>query len=193
MSKAPIRGLVFVLAVVVLLSSGLSDPRPADGHPHIFIDYSIGLLFDPDGTSGIQIAWTFDDIMSSMIAQFDKDRDRSFSAAETATVERRFFQNFKSAGYFLDIQVDGRPIKVEAVKDFRVTADGDRVTYTFVVPLGPHPAEGAAVEVRMGDPTWYVDFSPHRHSPLRAAASPQYKTDCRVEPTVVRCTYRKIR
>jgi ABC-type uncharacterized transport system substrate-binding protein len=110
----------------------------------------------------------------------------------------RHFQPLRDQQYFLDLRVDGRALRVESVRDFRASVDEDRVTYTFRVPvIGANPREGA-LEIRVSDPTFYVDFEPEDGSPVRWSAPPTYAVRCQVtrssgffESPAIQCSYRR--
>ena len=59
------------------------QPRPstASAHPHVFVEHAITVIVGADGLEGLQFAWTFDEMFSSMIVlTFDADKDKTFSA-----------------------------------------------------------------------------------------------------------------
>lgn len=72
-----------IAAVLAIVRAAAPD---AGAHPHVFVDHTIAIAVGPDGLDGIQFAWTFDEMFSSMIAlTFDADKDKSFSAAEPSS------------------------------------------------------------------------------------------------------------
>ena len=185
-------------ALLLLACSGVA-PLPARAHPHVFVDYGVVLLFGPEGMTGLEFTWTYDDLFSSLILESARVApSRTLSAAASQAIEQRHFQPLRAGHYFLDIRVDGSPVRVDAVRDFRASLSEDRLRYTFIVPItAKNPREGT-VEIRVDDPTYYVAFDPQGQSPVRWNAPPTYAVSCLVIPgsgsfdsATTQCRYRR--
>ena len=116
----------------------------------MFVDHTLTVIVDPDGLEGIQFAWTFDEMFSSMIVlTFDADKDKSISAAEAKSVEQKHFSNLKDFGYFMQLRVNDKPVAITAYRDFQVKLANGQVVYVFTVPV--KAAEGT-LEIAVDDP-----------------------------------------
>ena len=175
--------------------AALAAAPSAGAHPHVFVDHTITVIVSPDGLEGIQFAWTFDDMFSSMIVlTFDADKDKSFSAAEAKSVEQKHFGNLKDFGYFVQLRVNDKPVAVTAYRDFHVKLVNGQVVYVFTVPV--KAAEGT-LEVAVDDPTYYSAFALNQRSAVQVQGAKNYRVDCRVArdggsiSEVVKCTFKR--
>jgi nickel/cobalt transporter (NicO) family protein len=183
--------------LAVLLAAG-GGARPASAHPHVFVDYAVVLAFEPDGRSGAEFTWTYDELSSSLIVESLGSRSgRALTQADVRTIERTHFQPLKAEQYFLDIRVDGTRVPV-SVKDFRATLEGDQVRFVFTVPITAPTRREGALEIRVDDPTYYVAFEPRAGGPVRWSAPPGITVGCTLvrssgsfESDAIRCTYRR--
>jgi ABC-type uncharacterized transport system substrate-binding protein len=187
-----ILGRALTVAALVVSLAAASD---AGAHPHVFVDHAITVIVGPDGLDGIQFAWTFDEMFSSMIAlTFDADKDKSFSPAEARTVEQKHFSNLKDFGYFVHLRVDDKPVTVAGYRDFQVKLVNGQVVYAFTVPL---KAGEGALEIAVDDPTYYSAFALNQRSPVQVQGAKNYRVDCKVArdggsiAEVVKCTFKR--
>jgi ABC-type uncharacterized transport system substrate-binding protein len=187
-----ILGRALTVAALVISLAAASD---AGAHPHVFVDHTITVIVGPDGLDGIQFAWTFDEMFSSMIAlTFDTDKDKSFSPAEARTVEQKHFSNLKDFGYFLHLRVDDKAATIAGYRDFQVKLVNGQVVYAFTVPL---KAGEGALEIAVDDPTYYSAFALNQRSPVQVQGAKNYRVDCQVArdggsiAEVVKCTFKR--
>jgi len=184
----------WLLPFLLLVGGMIVDVPPAKAHPHVFVDYGVVLLFGADGLTGVQVSWTFDEMFSSMLVDSTKGNPGgALSPAEIKAIEQRHFQPL-----FLGIRVDGKLLRIDSVRDFRVNLAADRVTYTFVVPISSRNAGDGTLEIRVDDPAYYIAFDPRAESPVRWNAPPAYAVNCRVIPSSgrfesasIQCVYRR--
>jgi ABC-type uncharacterized transport system substrate-binding protein len=196
--RASSRGGRSELAAGVLLVLVLGHPAPSLAHPHVFIDYSVTVLFGADGPEGVQFSWAFDDLFSSMILQqYDTNRDGAFSPAETRVIEAKHFVHLKEYQYFVALKVGGQPMTVNGIRDFQARVARERVSYVFTIPItGASPAEGT-LHIALDDPTFYTALVPDEKLPVRVQAPPDYRVHCNVvkDPKTgwvegIACTYK---
>ena len=187
------------VALGLLLLTVVAAPRSAAAHPHVFVDYGMVVAFAADGSVHAQFTWTYDEMFSSMIIESLGPRTgRGLTATDTRAIERTQFQPLKAGQYFLDIRVDGRPVRVTAVRDFRASLDGDRVSFVFTVPIPLQNAREGTLEIRVDDPTYFVAFEPRADAPARWSAPSSYAVRCTLLPSggsfeaaAVQCTYKR--
>ena len=195
----PAAVLAWPVALGLLLLAVVAAPRAAATHPHVFVDYGTVVAFDAEGRVHAQFTWTYDEMFSSMIIENLGPRTgRELTAADIRAIERTQFQPLKAGQYFLDIRVDGRPVRVTAVRDFRASLDGDRVSFVFTVSIPVQNAREGALEIRVDDPTYFVAFEPRADAPARSSAPSSYAVSCKLLPSggsfeapAVRCTYKR--
>ena len=172
-------------------------PAPAStgAHPHVFVDHTIAVIVGADGLDGLQFAWTFDEMFSSMLMlTFDADKDKSISAAEAKNIEQKHFGHLKDFGYFVHLRVNDKPVAVTAHRDFQAKLVNGQMVYSFSVPVTA--AEGT-IEVAVDDPTYYSAFALNQRAPVHVQAGKNYRVDCRVArdgggpSEVVKCTFKR--
>jgi ABC-type uncharacterized transport system substrate-binding protein len=64
-------------ALLPLLAAGA-----ASAHPHVFADAAVEVRFGARGLEGVRVAWTFDELFSSMVLQ-EYDRQRTATSRRT--------------------------------------------------------------------------------------------------------------
>jgi ABC-type uncharacterized transport system substrate-binding protein len=182
-------------AGLILGAIVLAAPAVAGAHPHVFVDVRLWLRFGAEGLTGLRVFWTFDEMASSALhATFDTNRDGRFSADEARAIERQF-RTLKRDNYYLDVRLDGRPVRIDEVAAFEASSTDGRVTYAFSVPLPPRRA--GVVEIRVDDPVYFTAFEPVSGSVAETRAADGYVVQCRVtndtragDPAAINCAYR---
>jgi ABC-type uncharacterized transport system substrate-binding protein len=176
-----------VLATLVLMA-----PLVAAAHPHVFVDVRVLLLFGPDGLTGVRVFWVFDEMTSSALhATFDANKDGTFSGAGLGALERQF-RTLNREHYYLDVRLDGRPVRVDEVKEFEASSADGRVTYAFTVPLLPR--RPGVLDIQIDDPTYFTAFEPVAASGAETRGAAGYAVRCRVasdpvDPLSINCAY----
>ena len=197
MSRPPSRlgGHARAGAVAWLL---LSSAGSAAAHPHVFVDYAVAVLLAGDAVEGIRLTWTFDDLFSGFIMQeFDADRNRALSPQEVRRIEEKHLTEFQRAGYYITVNVNGKPAVLPPARDFRATVVKGIVTYEFVLSVRASLATTTALEVLVDDPVYYIAYNPVTVTP-QAQTVGAYALECRVvrdksfaTPDAVRCGVRR--
>ena len=193
MRRALRTGLGGVLALWLVTGA------PAGAHPHIWIEYTVGVHFGAAGPETVEFAWTFDEFTSSMLLQsFDADRNGVFSPAEVRSLEERHFAETRTAQYFVMMRVNDVPVPVDTVRDFTVRVAAGRVTYVFRVPVKGPPTGDGRLEVLADDPSVYAAFDLTTREPVPLRAPKGIAAACQVirDPKgaaldFVRCTYKR--
>lgn len=134
--------------------------QAAHAHPHVFIDARVDVQFSADGLSGIQVEWLFDTMFgSSLIADYDRDKNRSFDSAEIVQIKKTAFSNLKNYNYFTYIYIGSRRYDVATVSNFTAAVSGKTVKYVFFIP---HESSFEKMEgdifIGFFDKTNYCDF-----------------------------------
>ena len=123
------------ILIIFFIISIFYFPSPLPAHPHIFIDSSVTFLFRHNRLEGIRLDWTFDPVFSSSIIQdYDTDKNQRFDAAEVAAIKDEAFSSVAEYHYFSHLKVNKKIIKISRVKNFSVRiGKGKRVIYSFVI------------------------------------------------------------
>ncbi len=156
-------------AGLALLLAGSSGPAVA--HPHVWITDVTTFLFEGPRLVGLRHHWVFDEFFSSfVIEEHDSDGDGVFDPEELAGVREGAFSNLAEYGYFTHARIDGDPVALERVEDFRASIADGILSYDFTLPL-PEPVDPAAVRVAAGiyDPEYYVEVLLDPQDPVRFA------------------------
>jgi ABC-type uncharacterized transport system substrate-binding protein len=162
-----------ILAAYGVAASLLLGATPAAAHPHVWIDAFVEVLFTDDKITGLRINWTFDPFFTGMAtADFDANQDGVLDPQEASTLAALSAENLKESGFFSKVWLDGDPLTIEAVDDFRVWLADDRLHYAFVVAM-PSPVDPitTSLDISLYDPTFYVEITPDVIDPLRVKGS----------------------
>lgn len=158
------------LAALLLAAFGVSGGAgPARAHPHVFINNIVTFVFEAERVTGLRLEWQFDEVFSATLIQdFDRDGNGRFDESEVAEIQENAFSNLRDYGYFTYLWLEGRPFPVTAVEDFHASLDGERVAYSFLVPL-PEPVDPREVSIRAAvyDSEYYVEVVLDAFDPVR--------------------------
>jgi ABC-type uncharacterized transport system substrate-binding protein len=166
MGRTSVRSGAIVLGAALAL---LARSGPAAAHPHVWITDVTTFQFDGPQLVGLRHHWVFDEFFSSyVIEEHDADGNGVFDPAELAAVQEVAFSNLAEYGYFTHVRIDGEPLALDRVEDFRATIDDGSLTYEFTLSL-PAPVDPAAVGFAAGiyDPEYYVEVLLDEHDPVR--------------------------
>ena|ERR1700722_20586787 len=184
----------------------LLSVSPAAAHPHVWIDYTVNVLFDDNDLTGVRISWTFDQMYSSMLFHDYTSRPKgALSAEDIASLEKNAFVDTADEHYFIDIALNGETVPIKSVTDFTARFENHRMIYAFTVPIaaGAAPAHNT-LKVDAFDYEYYIDFGLAKNAAvsvthgekLAAACAPHNEdkvttTFGPIQALVVVCTYGK--
>ncbi len=160
----------------------------AAAHPHVFASNRMTILFEHGVLKGITFCWTFDPMFSTMIlTDFKPGADGTFSPQVTNAIKSNDFDNLENYHYFLVFSVGRQPVKEIRIERFRpYVVDGDRLVYSFFVPLNLHSSTSLhTLRVVVYDDTYYVAFDPMRTSDVQLQGGGNMALDLSVEKTKV--------
>jgi len=161
----------------------------ADAHPHVFISNRMTIVFDDGLLTGVRFFWTFDQMFSAMIfTDFTPGPDGTFSPPNITAIESNDFDNLENYHYFLALFVGRQPVKKIRIEQFRpFVVDGDRLVYSFFVPLNLHASAMIhALRVTVYDDTYYVAFDPMRTTDVQIQGGAGMAVDLSVEKMTVK-------
>jgi ABC-type uncharacterized transport system substrate-binding protein len=151
-------------SLLVVLLAGMAAVFFGDGamaHPHVFIKHSMTLIFGADDIVGVRMRWTFDEMYSSMIkSDYTKSKDGRLTPEDVRAIEKENFANLANFGFFVDVRINDKPIRVTSVKDFDAQYKANRIIFEFTVPLATAaPEKPNVIELDAFDPEYYVEFT----------------------------------
>ncbi|GAB5469124.1 MAG: hypothetical protein Kilf2KO_21540 [Rhodospirillales bacterium] len=158
MSKHRSRSIWQLLAV--LLFAVLAFGRPANAHPHVWVEASVELEMEAGKVTGLSIVWLFDDFYSELVrTDFDLDRNGSLSQQELDALVGVSAIGLSEWSFFTHLRVGGEVVPVRTVTDFFIEDDGVQMLYRFRVPLA-EPLDPNVTEFSVGffDAGYYVDI-----------------------------------
>lgn len=162
-----------------LLLAPLTAPTIAWAHPHVLIDSHLIFLFEAGRIAGIQVGWKFDPVYSSTLVQdFDADKNGSLSPSELATIEKEAFRDTRQYQYFTHAQVDGRAVEWPEAANFQVLVHKDALLYAFRLNFpGPVDPRTSPLKVSTYEETFYIDIDIPNDAAVRLVG--EGSQDCR--------------
>ncbi len=133
---------------------------PAWTHPHIFIDYTLTIVFDDDGFAGVRTEWIFDEMFSAAsIPNYDVNKDNILDAEEIENIKKKAFVNLQHHNYFLYLVDRGNEIQVHHIENFSASIVGYRLKYSFFIPIRISAKnKKKAITLAFYDESFYVDM-----------------------------------
>jgi ABC-type uncharacterized transport system substrate-binding protein len=162
--------------------AGMLLAHGAAAHPHVFIKHSMILIFGDHDIAGVRMTWIFDEMYSSMIkSDYTKARNGSVTPDDVKTIERDNFSNLANYGFFIDLKINGEPVKVGKVKDFDAEFRDNRAVFRFTVPLATkEPQAPNVIEIGAFDPEYYVEFTMLDKDPMTIDHGDGFAVDCNI-------------
>jgi len=130
---------------------------PVLSHPHVFIDYTSTFHFNKNKLTGIQVTWIFDEMFSSsVINDYDKNKNAGFDIPETKKLKKDVFENLKTYDYFCHININKKMYRVKKVKYFSPSIlNKTRLVYSFFIPVDKMIGSGTKINFAVYDTTYY--------------------------------------
>lgn len=146
-----------LLALVALF------PSLALAHPHVFAEARLEVVSDDQGNiAELRNVWRFDEVFSSsVLMDFDANKNLKLDPDEAATVGQTVKDSLSEYGYYMNINADGKDVKVAPPDMINVLyQDGKLLMFFIVRPAEPLPAKGKIL-LGVWDPTFYtsIDFT----------------------------------
>ena len=163
----------------------------AFSHPHVFFENALTLVFDQQGLAGIQVKWVFDEFFSSMIAgDYDQNHNNKLEDSEITRIQKEAFTNLSNYGYFTFIRIQGKPFKVEYVRDFSAALAGGKLIYEFWIPC--HVKASSIFKqfiVSQYDPTYYTRVAFAKDQPVKVKSGPGFDINYRIVKNMKKSYY----
>jgi ABC-type uncharacterized transport system substrate-binding protein len=146
-----------ILGLVLSLWPGL-----AFAHPDLFIDPRLDIIGENDQVQRIHVEWTFDSMFSATLFQdHPRPKNGTYEGKALARIKSGAFDNLVNYGYYLLVNVNGKPFKVKSVNNFTARVAKNNLVYGFDVELpGSPPIE--SLTVTMVDQDNYTAFNEYQ-------------------------------
>lgn len=155
------RRVIFTLCLPFLAAAA------AFAHPHMSLETRIEFVYAGEECDSLQLEWKFDPFFSaSIIQEMDADRNGRLDARESENTRNYAFVNLRKYGYFTYIRLGDKRVTPEKIENFVASVRGDRLVYTFSVPLAGK-GYGQDFSVAVFDTTYFcaVLFPPPEEAP----------------------------
>ncbi len=135
--------------------------RPAEAHPHAWVDIQVTVAFNADGDAiGLTETWLFDAFYTAYATSgFDGDGD---GAADADRLDELLAVNLEALAafdYFTKVETGGRPVPLEPAVDAASVIDNHRLRMTFRIPFAtPVPVAETPLRYAVFDPTYFVEL-----------------------------------
>ena len=159
---------------VLLTALALLAPRQGMAHPHVWVSAMVSFVFEEGKLVGLRQAWAFDDFFSAtLIADFDKDKNGTFDAAEQRELATKAFAALRSSDYFSRVRQGVQSFPLQDAENFSATQSKGLVFYGFTLRLA-QPLDPSASPVTAGiyDESFFVDFEFDANDPVRFEGLP---------------------
>lgn len=146
---------------MLLAAGALCAASPALSHPHVFAEARLDVVVSDARVTALRHVWRFDDLFSStVLMEFDANRDLVLDEKELATVADVVFRSLADFDYFQFVTAGDRKVRMKApprlIADFQ---DNQFIVLFESQPEEPLPL-GGKVSFGVYDPTFYtaIDF-----------------------------------
>jgi ABC-type uncharacterized transport system substrate-binding protein len=135
----------------------------AVSHPHIFAEARLDIQVDDRAqVRSLRHVWRFDDLFSStVLLEFDADRDLELSKEELETVAGVVYDSLAEFDYFQFVTADGKSVAMKAPERLIADFQDSQLLILFESEPAEPLALGGTVEFGVYDPTFYtaIDFT----------------------------------
>lgn len=142
------------------LAALLLTPATTQAHPHVMIDAHAVAQFEHGKIVALLIGWKFDPIYSSsLVHDFDKDKNGALSAKEIAALENEAFSDTQPISYLTYAKLDGTPVEWPKATDFKVMTFKDSMVYSFRLAF-PKPVDPRTQALKFStyEDSFYIDI-----------------------------------
>lgn len=162
------------LAAAATLIGALASAS-AEAHPHVWVTARSEIVFDRLGAiTAIRQSWTFDEMFASYALQgLDSDGDGRFLRAELQPLAETNMAAMAESEFFTFASTEAGAVAFGPPADDWLDWDGKALTLHFTLPLVRPVARGETLTVKIGDPTFFVDFALAERQPATLAGAPE--------------------
>src|SRR5262245_38165128 len=162
------------MACVLLAGLFAAVAGAAQAHPHVWVTMKSEVVYGPDGSvTGVQQAWTFDDMFSAFATQgIETKKKGEFTREELKPLAEVNVTSLKEYGYFTYLKAAGKKVPLVDPVDYFLEFKDSALTLHFMLPLKA-PIKSAGFEVEIFDPDYFVDFTFAEKDPVALVSAPE--------------------
>ena len=154
----PVSGLLCLLAGIFLLAAAA---RPAEAHPHAWIDVKVKVLFDKQNRIyALEETWIFDPLYTAFSLEgVKRGKDGAPDQQALDALMHVNMNNVKEYDYMTEVVSNGVKSKFSGVRDIKSSEKNKRLQLTFTLLLEtPVDTSKGPVEYAVFDPTYYIEM-----------------------------------
>jgi ABC-type uncharacterized transport system substrate-binding protein len=158
-------------AAVVGLSCAVSQ---ALAHPHVWVTMKETVLYDKQSITGLQQAWTFDEIYTQQaIEGLDKNGDGKYDREELKELAQVNIDGLKEFQYFTFAELGDKQLKFNPPVDYWLEyTEKGILTLHFTLPLEqPVPADATGFNFAVFDSSYFIAFDFAEADPIKLGAN----------------------
>lgn len=145
----------------------------ARAHPHVWVTVRTAVLFEDGAITGIQHAWTFDDMYTATaIEGLDANKDGKYERNELKALAQVNMDGLKEFNYFTTAARGKDAIELGAPTDYWLDYTNTLLTLHFTLPLTqPLTATGKALTFAAEDPSFFIAFDLAKDDPVKLSGA----------------------
>jgi ABC-type uncharacterized transport system substrate-binding protein len=148
----------------------------ANAHPHVWVTMHSELVYGADGTvTGVNHAWTFDDMFSVFATQgVESKKKGEFTREELAPLAEVNVTSLKEYDFFTYAKANGKSLEFkEPPGGYYLEYDPKETVLTlhFTLPLKA-PVKASELSIEVFDREFFVDFSFAEKNPVKLVGAP---------------------
>ncbi len=165
-SLAPAKRILWIATTVAVFLGVTSTDN--FGHPHVFIDYSIAVMFNEDGLAALKFHWTFDEMFSEQaLGKYAGAKSGKLTTKDMNSIKKDLFDSLKEYQYFTLVKLDGKYFPVNRVEGFWADIKNGKLSFTYIVPCPLKASkEFKFVKALVCDEEYYNDFEFAEKAPV---------------------------
>lgn len=146
--------LVFALTTLALLFA-----RSVFAHPHSWIDTKTEIMGNHGTIDGLKMEWTFDRMTTAYLLD-GEDMSAQHKQQTLSAISKSIIHNMLASHNFTYLDEGKRSLDYQKVVGETLRIEQGKAILDFTLPLvKPYRFHGAALSLRIFDPTYYVDMS----------------------------------
>ncbi len=167
----PVRTRLALLAATVGASI---VPTIVSAHPHVWVTMQETVLYDKGNITGLQQAWTFDEIYTQQAVEgLDKNGDGKYSREELQELAQVNIDGLKEFDYFTYAKLGSTALKFKPPVDYWLDyTEKGILTLHFTLPLEqPVTADAAGFNFAVFDSSYFIAFDYAETDPVKLGAN----------------------
>lgn len=173
-----VRMIGRLLPALAALAGVVMGCPAASAHPHVWVTVKSDLVYAPDGSvTGVQHAWTFDDMYSTFALQgLEGKKKGEFTREELAPLATVNVDSLKEYDFFTYAKANDKTVEFnEPQAGYYLEYDPKDTVLTlhFTLPLKA-PVKAKELSIEVFDREFFVDFSFAEKDPVKLVGAPAH-------------------